>query len=978
MGIVIFGAMGLYRMYTKHSDAMISYDVAHSTLLAEANADILAAGLVGVTASGLEQSLTPAATQLINTYAPGQNFSPLNIWVGDSAGGALMGSGTTADLMIGDVGSDTLQGRGGDDVLIGGAGNDTLIGGTGSDTMIGGVGYDTYLADNGDTIYDEDGSGQIYATSANLLLAGGTRKSGDDYFVGDVGGLKAVYGEAADGTIDVWVDGTSHFTIRPSANRAAPTTSANGDVVSGMAGLGVSLTTLAKDPNDPGNPGGPAAPNDPNDPANPRNKGARLKDPSGQKHWKKPPRGIHDPIGPAGSLALQTRLKPMLDLIGLKVDANGISPEFTNLNAAIQSGMATNPAQWLGDWLDFNRSTDAILTGTDWNGWSQFETSLRTLPVTPELQAVYSSLNVSFQGAGVLSGGALADVLVGDAQNNTINGNNGDDVLFGGAGNDTLSGGIGTNALIGGTGDDTYVVDSASDLVHENANEGTDTVQSSVSYTFGANVENLVLLGSGAINGTGNELNNVITGNSGANTIYGGAGDDTITDTGGNNSIYGGDGNDTVTINYVGANLLEGGAGNDTLTVTHNSANGYDAGYYNESTTFVGGAGNDRMVGSSGADTYVFNRGDGSDTILDIGTNAYGWGYTKSDAVQFGAGISASDISASRSGNNLLLKIADPANPLAGDQVSVENWFTSDAYRIETFTFADGTSLTKTQLSQMVGTAGDDNLIGTAYGDTLIGLDGNDVLNGNAGNDILQGGNGNDSLDDTAGANLLNGGAGTDTLTGNAGNEMFVGGTGNDTITTGGGADIIAFNRGDGMDVVNGGIGTDNTVTLGKGISYADIALSKVNNDLILEVGAGEQITLANWYDTTANYKSVLDLQVMADAMATFDPTSPDPLLNQTVQNFDFTAIAANFDQARGTSATFMHWSATNSLLTAHLASSDITAIGGDLAHQYGTNGSFTGLNLTAAQDVLNAPQFGSQAQTLRPLQGLQGGAVTL
>ena len=285
--------------------------------------------------------------------------------------------------------------------------------------------------------------------------------------------------------------------------------------------------------------------------------------------------------------------------------------------------------------------------------------------------------------------------------------------------------------------------------------------------------------------------------------------------------------------------------------------------------------------------------------------------------------------------------------------------------QVENFQFADGTILTSTALLS------GKNMM-------LVGTDGNDAFSSGTGNDILQGGNGNDALTDSGGRNLFNGGAGTDSLTGNSGNEFFAGGTGNDTLTTGNGADIIAFNRGDGMDVVNGGIGTDNTLSLGGGINYTDLALSKVNNDLVIEVGSGEQINLSNWYNTSANYKSVLDLQVMADAMAGFDATSADPLLNQAVQNFDFTAIANAFDQARGTSATFMHWSATNSLLAAHLSGSDSTALGGDLAHQYGTTGSFTGMNLTAAQDVLNSPQFGAQAQTLRPLQGLQGGGVTL
>ena len=76
----------------------------------------------------------------------------------------------------------------------------------------------------------------------------------------------------------------------------------------------------------------------------------------------------------------------------------------------------------------------------------------------------------------------------------------------------------------GGAGDDTYVVDNPGDVVTEAPNQGTDTVQSSISYTLGANVENLTLTGSGAINGTGNALNNVIFGNIGSNFLTGGAG----------------------------------------------------------------------------------------------------------------------------------------------------------------------------------------------------------------------------------------------------------------------------------------------------------------------------------------------------------------------------------------------------------------------------------------------------------------------
>src|SRR6185295_17205218 len=117
----------------------------------------------------------------------------------------------------------------------------------------------------------------------------------------------------------------------------------------------------------------------------------------------------------------------------------------------------------------------------------------------------------------LLTGAAAIDG-TGNSLNNTLTGNSAANVLTGGAGSDTLLGGI---------GDDTYVVD-AGDTVVEAANEGIDTIQSDASYTLGANVENLVLTGAAAIDGTGNSLNNTLTGNSAANVLTGGAGADTM------------------------------------------------------------------------------------------------------------------------------------------------------------------------------------------------------------------------------------------------------------------------------------------------------------------------------------------------------------------------------------------------------------------------------------------------------------------
>jgi Ca2+-binding RTX toxin-like protein len=72
--------------------------------------------------------------------------------------------------------------------------------------------------------------------------------------------------------------------------------------------------------------------------------------------------------------------------------------------------------------------------------------------------------------------------------------------------------------MIGGAGNDIYVVDNVTDVIAENASEGTDLVQSGVTYTLAANVENLTLTGTTAINGTGNALDNVLTGNTAVNT----------------------------------------------------------------------------------------------------------------------------------------------------------------------------------------------------------------------------------------------------------------------------------------------------------------------------------------------------------------------------------------------------------------------------------------------------------------------------
>ncbi|MBT9444179.1 MAG: calcium-binding protein, partial [Hyphomonadaceae bacterium] len=194
-------------------------------------------------------------------------------------------------------------------------------------------------------------------------------------------------------------------------------------------------------------------------------------------------------------------------------------------------------------------------------------------------------------------GNALANSLFGNDLANYLGGGDGDDVLTGNGGNDIIEGAAGNDIMFGGLGSDSYGVDSSGDAIGENVGEGFDAVYSTASYTLGANLEQLNLIGT-ATEGYGNGLANAIFGNALDNILNGGTGDDVLS---------GGAGNDTF--------LFLPGAGHDVVSdfVAGGTDDRVDLSAY-------AGTGITYTLTQTGADA-VFNFSNGDQIVL-VGVNS--------------------------------------------------------------------------------------------------------------------------------------------------------------------------------------------------------------------------------------------------------------------------------------------------------------------------------------------------------------------
>ncbi|WP_310467570.1 calcium-binding protein [Sphingomonas sp.] len=710
-----------------------------------------------------------------------------------------------------------LEGNAGNDTLNAGSGNDILEGGLGNDTLTGGLGNDTYLADAGDRIV-----------------------------------------EAFNGGVDTALVTTSYTITSAHLENVTLTGTAAGNLTGNS--LANVLTGNSADNTLNGGEGAD-----------------RLIGGGGNDTY------IVDDALPIGELADQ------LDVVVEGVNG-GIDTVVSSISYVL--GADVEHLRLVGD-AAINATGNALnnqvtgnaganlLDGSAGNDVLAGDDGDDTYLVDAGDQVIEADAagDDSVQTAGSWALGAnLENLYLTGAAAVNATGNELANILSGNDGNNVLDGGLGADVMNGGNGSDTYVVDNAGDVASEVAASAGDQVRASVSHALGAGIENLTLIGTGSINGTGNFLANVIRGTSGANVLDGGTGADTL---------HGGYGNDTL-ISADGADRLLGGVGDDSYVVsgdgdqiTELTAQGVDTvtaavarsytlglnlenlvlqggnidGYGNSLSNQLtgtlgnnlldGGAGTDRMTGLAGNDTYFV------DSATDLVVEALAQG---TDTVL----------------SSVTLTLA----------ANVENLTLTGAAALNGTGNAGRNSVTGNDaINTLYGGLENDILTGAGGNDLLYGEDGNDALNGGLGNDRLDGGLGIDiafyyqvaagvTVDlnlttaqntvaagtDTLigvenihgsylGGDTLTGNASANTIAGNGGADTLRGGAGNDTLLGGEGDDIIHADADN--DVMDGGNGIDR-------ISFAAIAAA-VTVDLNV---TGAQITGAGT-DTIRNFEIV-------------------------------------------------------------------------------------------------------------------------
>ncbi len=794
------------------------------------------------------------------------------------------------DRLTGNAEDNTLRGGAGDDTLEGGDGNDTLEGGAGDDTLEGGEGDDTL--DGGEGANDLADTASYAGSNAGVTIAlqddgADTTDSTGGHAVGDtLRNIENLIGSDSAG--DTLTGNNLANTLRGGAGDFIDTLSggAGNDILEGGAGNdildgGADADTYLFNAGDGTD---------------------TITDDGGTIVF------LQGDAGDAYAGASYTFVRGQGDAVTLTVTASDAT---TTLNVL---EFASDPSSIFSFYTRGSDGTDAAITslvvppklgsknnpffatavgedfseeaGADWVSYENSTTegvmiNLGANPITAT--GTWAEGDV-LTGINNLIGSNQADTLTGNAEANTLRGGAGDftDILSGGGGDDILEGGAGDDILEGGEGDDTLDGgDGTGDgISYSNSADGVRVDLSKAgkqadfeanSYGFTANQNEAVgdtisnienILGSDRNDWlTGDDNNNRLLGGTGDDRLEGGGGDDRLEGDAGDDNLYGGADNDDL---HGGANNdnLYGDAGDDNLY----GGEGNDDLFGGEGDdNLVGNVGDDDLDGGNGADTYVFTKDDGTDTIIDDGGKII---FIQPSIEQFYAGASYTLLLGE--GKDATLEVKD-GNGDSLNTIVFTNYTNDGAYTFYTQIYGkDPIAIDpKSIFVPSIQDGSESNpFLATADADRFVSsfvLGWASYAGSNAGvtidlgdldtDDVATGSGGWATGDKLTRIENLIGSRYDDELTGSQSRNIFHGGVGNDTLNGGGNSDTYTFNADDGTDMIIGDGGKIVFLQGEDGNAYmgATYAFTHIDGTVRLTVKNGDGDSTLNTIDFTTH-----------------------------------------------------------------------------------------------------------------------------
>src|SRR5262245_52240398 len=762
--------------------------------------------------------------------------------IGNDLANRITGS-TGQDLFAGEAGNDTLTGNDGDDILTGGAGDDSMVGGRANDQYdvddIGDRITEAGLSTDVDTV-DSAISYVLGANLENLFLSEDDHINGTGNTLNNViegaDGRNILSGLAGNDSIngalgeDVLLGGDGNDTL-----------TADGEEDTLVGGAGIDIFKFVTDSIDSDCIAGDIS----------ILPGGDLIDISEllTAVTAATVSGFLETKVSGGSTLLRidvdggaNKFVDLVTLQGVTTDLNGLIANAAllgigtltatpllgaNGNDTLAGGATSTLIQGLSgndsltggagfDTLDGGAGTDTLTGGAGGDTYI-LDSTKDVIVDTAGKDRILASFTVDLDL--VAYDGIEHATLTGTAAINA-SGDAAENMLIGNTNVNRLDGRGGIDTLIGGLGSDIYTVDARDDIVVENPNEGTDTVNSTVDYDLSADVEKLVLLGTDAISGTGNDLANTITGNSGQNMLIGNGGNDTLTGNDGNDfliagfgadSMVGGQGSDLYRVDETGDRVVETGSATDVdvveSTITYSLGSTIENLTLLNSTLDINGTGNglaNTIIGNEGANQLS---GLGGNDTIDGGVDSGGDILLGGDGNDTFRARCDGDVIVGGNGNDIILfvepivEVADAVVDFSGvpgaDVLDVSPILTNvtpatvngflkatTSQGITTIEVdVDGGANKFQEMVDLLGVSTDlDGLMANGalagVGAVLVaptaGTNAADTLTGGVKSTLIQGLGGNDSLTGGAGFDTLDGGTGFDTLAGAAGSDTYI------------------------------------------------------------------------------------------------------------------------------------------------------------------------------------------------------------